>query len=214
MSILYLQRSLKAAGFDPGPLDGAWGSRTKAALDAALRTPKPVVVREGAVGAQQAPLDAAPAPALGAPAIDAQPKAARPIWEIVVHCTATPEGRDVSVETIRGWHRKNGWSDIGYHYVVALDGAVQAGRPEANIGAHVAGHNAGTIGISYVGGVDAKMRPKDTRTPAQREALMAACRALIAKYPGIRKVSGHRDYDQGKACPSFDVREDPLGALV
>ncbi|PJN96393.1 lysozyme [Amaricoccus sp. HAR-UPW-R2A-40] len=135
------------------------------------------------------------------------------MWEIVIHCTATPEGRDVSVETIRGWHRKNGWSDIGYHYVVALDGTIQPGRPEAVIGAHVSGHNAGMIGISYVGGCDAKMQPKDTRTPAQRDALMAACRALIAKYPTIAKVSGHRDYDAGKACPSFDVRKDPLSDL-
>jgi len=200
MSILYVQQALKAAGFDPGAADGKWGPKTQAALAAALRMPVEAV-------------GGAPLPSITVPAVAAQPKAVRPIWEIVIHCTATPEGRDVSVDTIRGWHQKRGFTDIGYHYVVALDGTIQPGRPEANIGAHVMGHNAGTIGISYVGGVDAKMQPKDTRTPAQRDALMAACRALIAKYPSIAKVSGHNAYDQGKACPSFLVEDDPLSDI-
>lgn len=197
-TLLEIQRELKGKGYDVGPLDGIMGRRTEAALrDYAL-----------------AELGGVPDIVIPISAVAAQPKAVRPIWEIVIHCTATPEGRDVSVDTIRGWHRKNGWNDIGYHYVVALDGTIQPGRPEATIGAHVSGHNAGTIGISYVGGVDAQMQPKDTRTPAQRGALMAVCRALIAKYPSIRKVSGHCDYDAGKACPSFDVSKDPLGSLI
>lgn len=138
----------------------------------------------------------------------------RPINEIIIHCTATPEGREVSVETIRSWHRGQGWSDIGYHWVVGLDGAVHAGRPETQVGAHVAGHNNGTLGVVYVGGVakDGKT-PKDTRTPAQRDALMSLCRSLLVKYPTITKISGHNQYAR-KACPSFDVRRDALGALV
>jgi N-acetylmuramoyl-L-alanine amidase len=122
--------------------------------------------------------------------VAAHPRATRPISEIVVHCTATPEGRDVSVETIRGWHKGQGWRDIGYHWVVLLDGSVKLGRPEAQVGSHVAGRNTGTLGVVYVGGVakDAKT-PKDTRTPAQRDALMGLCRSLIDKYPTIKKVN-------------------------
>lgn len=142
-----------------------------------------------------------------------QPKAKRPITEVIVHCTATPEGRDVSVQTIREWHKAKGWSDIGYHWVVLLDGAIQAGRPEALVGAHVAGRNANTLGVVYVGGVakDGKT-PKDTRTPAQKAALLAHVKALIERYPTITKVTGHNQY-AAKACPSFDVRKDELGKL-
>lgn len=142
-----------------------------------------------------------------------QAKAKRPIDEVIVHCTATPEGRDVSVQTIREWHKGRGWSDIGYHWVVLLDGTVQAGRPEALVGSHVAGRNTGTLGVVYVGGVakDGKT-PKDTRTPAQKKALLAHVKALIERYPTIKKVSGHNQY-AAKACPSFDVRKDELGKL-
>lgn len=142
-----------------------------------------------------------------------QHKAKRFITEVIVHCTATPEGRNVSVQTIREWHKANGWSDIGYHWVVLLDGTVQAGRPESLVGAHVAGRNANTLGVVYVGGVakDGKT-PKDTRTPAQKAALLAHVKALIERYPTIAKVSGHNQY-AAKACPSFDVRKDELGKL-
>jgi N-acetylmuramoyl-L-alanine amidase len=143
-----------------------------------------------------------------------QPKATRLINEIIVHCTATPEGRDVSVSTIRSWHVAKGWSDIGYHYVVQRDGAIEAGRPEAKIGAHVEGHNTGTLGIVYVGGVatDGKT-PKDTRTDAQKWALKDLCLSLASKYPAIKKVTGHNQY-AAKACPSFDVQKDELGSII
>lgn len=138
----------------------------------------------------------------------------RAINEIIIHCTATPEGRDVSVDAIRGWHKAQGWKDIGYHFVVMLDGTVLSGRPENQIGSHVAGHNTGTLGVVYVGGVardDATA--KDTRTPAQTTALMELCRALLARYPSVKKITGHNQY-ANKACPSFDVRKDPLGHLI
>lgn len=148
------------------------------------------------------------------PGVFDQPKATRRISEIIIHCTATPEGRDVSVETIRGWHIGQGWRDIGYHWVVLLDGTIAVGRPESQVGSHVAGRNTGTLGVVYVGGVGADGKaPKDTRTPAQKAALIALCRALIQRYPAIRKVTGHNQY-AAKACPSFDVRKDPLGKLI
>lgn len=137
----------------------------------------------------------------------------RKISELIWHCTATPEGREVSVDTIRQWHvRDNGWADIGYHQIVHLDGSVSPGRPESQVGAHVAGHNTGTLGYVYVGGCDKAMKPKDTRTPAQKATMIRLTKEAIAKY-GITKVSGHNQY-AAKACPSFDVRKDPLGQLV
>lgn len=137
----------------------------------------------------------------------------RQINELIWHCTATPEGREVTVETIRQWHKQRGWTDIGYHKVVHLDGTVSEGRPESQIGAHVAGRNTGTIGYVYVGGVavDGKT-PKDTRTDAQKKTMIALTRAAIARY-GLKKVSGHNQY-AAKACPSFDVRKDALGQMV
>ncbi|MBZ9653564.1 N-acetylmuramoyl-L-alanine amidase [Phyllobacterium lublinensis] len=136
----------------------------------------------------------------------------RPINELIWHCTATPEGREVSVATIRQWHKDRGWSDIGYHKVVHLDGSVEDGRPESKVGAHCENHNTGTIGYVYVGGCDKNMKPKDTRTDAQKKTMLAITRAAIAKY-GIKKVTGHNQY-AAKACPSFDVRKDELGKLI
>jgi len=130
----------------------------------------------------------------------------RNITHLVVHCSATPEGRDIDISTIRGWHKANGWTDVGYHYVVKLDGSVQKGRVEAQIGSHVAGHNATTIGICYIGGCDKAMKPKDTRTEAQKIALRELLTELKKRYPKA-KIQGHRDFPSvAKACPSFDAK--------
>ena len=108
----------------------------------------------------------------------------RNITEIIVHCSATPEGREHTVADIDSWHRKRGWSGIGYHYVVHLDGKVSKGRPIWKRGAHVAGRNTGTIGIVYIGGMDKNMKkPKDTRTPAQKRALVDLMSQLMLDYP-------------------------------
>lgn len=133
----------------------------------------------------------------------------RKIDEIIVHCSATPAGRDVSAAEIRAWHLQRGFRDIGYHYVVRTDGTVEEGRPLRQAGAHCTGHNARSIGICYVGGCDAAMRPADTRTPAQRESLLQLIGRLRAMYPGI-SVHGHRDY-AAKACPSFDATGEYSG---
>lgn len=128
----------------------------------------------------------------------------RDINEIIVHCTATPEGKDYSVATIDKWHKARGWSGIGYHFVVHLDGTVERGRPVEKVGAHVAGRNAKTIGAVYVGGVERDGKtPKDTRTPAQKISLTNLLKELVAKY-AITKISGHNEY-AAKACPSFDA---------
>lgn len=133
----------------------------------------------------------------------------RAITHIVVHCTATPEGRPHSVADIRAWHKAKGWSDIGYHWVVLLDGTVQMGRMEGMPGAHVAGHNANSIGVVYVGGIDKNtFRPKDTRTAAQKKSLVSILKELKKRYPKA-EVLGHRDFKGvAKACPSFDAKKE------
>lgn len=128
----------------------------------------------------------------------------RTITLLVVHCTATPAGRPVGRDTVDSWHRQWGWSGIGYHYLVGLDGTVETGREEARVGAHCQHHNAHSIGICYVGGTDREGRPADTRTEAQRLALRRLLSELRGRYPKALIV-GHRDLNPLKACPSFDA---------
>lgn len=133
--------------------------------------------------------------------------AQRKITEIIVHCSATPEGKDFTVADITRWHKQRGFRTIGYHYVVYRDGSIHTGRPEGEIGAHCTGHNAVSIGICYIGGLAADGKTaKDTRTKEQREALIMLLRRLRAKYPSA-KIYGHRDF-AAKACPSFDARKE------
>lgn len=131
----------------------------------------------------------------------------RIINEIIIHCSATPEGKDYTVEQIKQWHKQRGFSDIGYHYVIYRDGSIHSGRPIERIGAHCLKHNAHSIGICYIGGVakDGKT-PKDTRTDAQKESLIKLIKELKAKYPKAT-VHGHREY-ANKACPCFDAKNE------
>lgn len=131
----------------------------------------------------------------------------RKIDEIIIHCTATPGGRTVSVKEVTGWHRSRGFRTIGYHYLIGLDGTISIGRPENETGAHCLGHNGRSIGVCYVGGLDPVTRKlADTRTPRQRAALRQLIERLQKKYPGAT-VHGHRDF-AAKACPCFDVRTE------
>lgn len=131
----------------------------------------------------------------------------RTITEIIVHCSATPEGKDYTVNDIRRWHKQQGWSDIGYHYVVYRNGHIEPGRDVDIAGAHCEGHNAKSIGICYIGGMDRDNKnPKDTRTLAQKAALLSLVVDLKKMYPSAR-VHGHRDF-ANKACPSFDATKE------
>jgi N-acetyl-anhydromuramyl-L-alanine amidase AmpD len=127
----------------------------------------------------------------------------RSIHTIVVHCTATPAGRHVTVEDVDLWHRQRGWSGIGYHTLVGLRGEIWQGRPEHVTGAHVRGFNAGSLGVAYVGGGNAAPY-RDTRTVPQKEAILAVLDEWLARYP-IERIVGHRDLDPTKACPCFDA---------
>lgn len=134
----------------------------------------------------------------------------RRITELIVHCTATKEGQNVTVEQVRNWHvKERGWSDIGYHFLIYLDGSVHAGRPLNKVGAHCTGHNTNSIGICYVGGLDSNGRPKDTRTQAQKATLFDLLRKLRKMYPKAT-IHGHYEF-ANKACPCFKPNEEYKG---
>ena len=134
-------------------------------------------------------------------------KIMRDINKVILHCSATPEGKDYSVKTIRGWHVVgNGWSDIGYHYVIQLDGTISQGRPINKSGAHTKGENKNSIGVCYIGGLDKDKSPKDTMNAEQNTAfrmLVLSVRTLFGKDITIH---GHNEFSN-KACPSFIVKE-------
>lgn len=132
----------------------------------------------------------------------------RTITEIIVHCSATAEGKDFTVDNIRQWHKAQGWSDIGYHWVIYRDGSINKGRDESIIGAHCTGLNSKSIGICYIGGCasDGKT-PKDTRTEAQKKALIKLLKELKTKYPKAI-IYGHNNFTSLKACPSFNAKEE------
>jgi len=132
----------------------------------------------------------------------------RKINKIIVHCSATREGENYTVDTIRSWHVDGrGWSDIGYHFYIDLYGEIHKGRDIAKIGAHCKSQNRNSIGICYCGGVEADGKtPKDTRLDCQKEALVAVLRTLKAMYPEA-VIHSHNDFAR-KACPSFNATEE------
>lgn len=154
-------------------------------------------------------------------------KSRRTINEIILHCTATPEGQDSTVAQIRASHKARGFSDIGYHYVIYRNGSVQKGRDVNISGAHCLNHNTHSIGVAYVGGLEnkpgtayAKLKAKDTRTPEQKAALLTLLKDLHRLYPKA-KIIGHRDtspdlngdgliepWEWIKSCPSFDAKSE------
>lgn len=131
----------------------------------------------------------------------------RKINKIIIHCTATPEDREVTVEDLYKWHvKERGWSDIGYHFFIDISGEVHECRPIERTGAHTKGHNWDSIGIAYAGGLDKNLNPKDTRTDDQKETL----EDLLCQIKGVYHnaiVYGHRDFST-KSCPSFDAKTE------
>lgn len=129
----------------------------------------------------------------------------RKINKIIIHCTATPEGRITTVADVTSWHKQRGFNTIGYHYLIGLNGEIWKGRDESVVGAHCEGHNEDSIGVCYVGGLtkDGK-QAKDTRTPVQISSLLKLVKESKVKYPNAT-VHGHNEFAQ-KACPSFNVQ--------
>ena len=132
----------------------------------------------------------------------------RKINLIVLHCSANRSNQRFTVEMLKACHnaRFNG-KGIGYHYFIEKDGQVFQTRDENEIGMHARHYNAHSIGICYEGGLDEKGRPADTRTPAQRAALIALLRSLKIDYPDA-EILGHCELEGiHKACPSFSCQE-------
>ena len=131
----------------------------------------------------------------------------RKVNKIIIHCTATPKGRDVSIDEVRRWHvKERGWRDVGYHFLIRLDGTVEEGRPIEMTGAHTRSHNWDSIGIAYAGGMSKDMtEPEDTRTDEQKDSFVDLLCQLHDCYGGT--IYGHRDFSE-KACPSFDAKTE------
>ncbi len=135
----------------------------------------------------------------------------RKINKIIVHCTATQESKDVSVDEVRRWHLKRGWRDIGYHFLIQRDGTVDEGRPIEQSGAHTKGHNWDSIGVAYVGGVEdekkkGKWIAKDTRTSEQKESLLLLLKTLKKMHTDAT-IHGHNEF-AAKSCPCFDAYKE------
>lgn len=145
----------------------------------------------------------------------------RKVDTIIIHCSASKAGVDLRAKDIDRMQRLvNGWSSIGYHYVICLDGTVEKGRPDDQVGAHASGFNRFSIGVCYVGGLNSMGKPADTRTQAQKESLKTIVGMLLNRYPGC-KVIGHRDvspdlnkngkvdpWERIKECPCFEVKDE------
>lgn len=149
------------------------------------------------------------------------------IDSIIIHCSATKNGQDVRAKDIDRMHRERGFNRIGYNFVIDLDGTVENGRPLSVDGAHCntkgfsgSSYNKHSIGICYIGGLDADGQPADTRTEAQKNAIRDLVAKLCREYP-IIELLGHRDTSPDvngsgevepaeyiKACPCFDVRSE------
>ena len=129
----------------------------------------------------------------------------RTITLLVIHCSAVRPDQTSSAAQIDTWHRRQGWHlGIGYHYVVRRDGQIEPGRPEWMVGAHCKNHNAHSLGICYEGGLNARGQPDDTRTLAQKLAMLQLLEVLHRKYPKALIV-GHHDLNPQKDCPCFDA---------
>ena len=132
----------------------------------------------------------------------------RKINSIILHCTATPEGKDYTVEDITRWHKERGFRTIGYHYVIYRDGSVHKGRKNSEIGAHCTGKNANSIGVVYIGGMTSdNKKPKDTRTTEQHKSLLELVQKLMRMYNlTIQDVHCHNEFAK-KSCPCFNIAD-------
>lgn len=119
----------------------------------------------------------------------------RSINKHIVHCSDSTFG---DVAEIRRWHVARGWRDIGYHFVILPSGEIEAGRPFSEIGAHVRGHNASSVGTCLIG--------VDAFSEAQFASLRAIDVVLRNIFPDLQTL-GHRDLDKYKTCPNFEVKD-------
>lgn len=158
-----------------------------------------------------------PAPELITHMTDIMP-VQRPISLAVIHCSASSLSRRYTPDQLVRDHLHRGYTHAGYHYYINREGDLYGMRPLAIVGAHARGHNVGSIGICYEGGLDRSGRPADTRTPAQRQMMSQLLGRLRELYPSL-SIVGHRDLSPDrnqdgvvtpdewvKVCPCFDAK--------
>lgn len=139
---------------------------------------------------------------------------------IVIHCSATRENTNYTFAQLIKDHQARGFNTCGYHRYIRRDGTIHIGRDFAKIGAHVSGSNSNSIGICYEGGLDSFSKPKDTRTPEQKKALLL-CIADAINYGEVKRITGHRDLSPDldgdgviepqewvKSCPCFSAENE------
>ena len=125
---------------------------------------------------------------------------------IVIHHTGTLEDADVSAEQTDSAHKNNGWTGIGYHYIIRKDGTIEKGRPHSAIGAHAYGRNSDTIGIALSGNFELV---EPTAAQIESTALLIASLAMVYEIPtDVTHILGHRDISP-TACPGKN-----LGSLL
>ena len=130
----------------------------------------------------------------------------RDVKYLVLHCTAGPATQ--TTKAIKDYWKNNlGWKSVGYHYLINADGTIEQLAQESEITNGVAGFNSVTVHISYKGGVDATNKPKDTRTPQQKESILKLLKELRKRYPKAI-IQGHKDFGAKKACPSFEAKKE------
>ena len=194
-----LQSGLHGLRYDPGPVDGVWGSKTEGAVRALL-------LAGGAAAAQKV------TSGRKSELVILQDLAKYVVREIVIHCSATRPGwfagrsAKAKMAEIRRWHVKDrGWKDVGYHYLIDRDGTIVAGRAENVVGAHVIDRNRGTIGVCLVGGGGSRETDKfdEHFTREQKRSLLGLVASISTRTP-VKRVSGHNEY-AAKACPGFNV---------
>lgn len=194
------QEFLNGKGFDCGKADGKFGGKTQA--QTMLFQEKYKLIADGIVGK----LTVQKAEELG---FEKQAEYTRDVDELIIHITASAD--NASIEDIRKGHLLRGFSDIGYHYLVDRQGVAHKGRDEDVIGAHCAGYNVGTLGIAYIArGSDTEPNAAYGKfmTPEQRKGIEELVKRLLKERKlSVNDVSGHNDYNAGKACPCFKVKK-------
>lgn len=195
--------------------DGVFGAKTEEAVKAYQRANGLSV--DGIVGAKTWS-------ALGFETADEITPNGRKIAKLILHCSATPEGEDFSIDSIDASHKSRKFSYyidpidgkkryIGYHYIIKRDGTIVRCRPENIRGCHVSNHNYDSIGVCYIGGCPPRTvanwncKGKDTRTPAQKASIIKLYNELKSRYPAAT-LHGHNEF-ANKSCPSFIVNNDP-----
>ena len=126
---------------------------------------------------------------------------------IVIHCSATRCNHSFPVTALIRCHADR-FGFTGYHYYITRDGETYQTRHEQLVGAHAKGYNSHSLGVCYEGGLNRYGRTADTRTEAQKRALLKLLKRLKKEHPQAQ-ILGHRDLPKvKKACPCFDAKEE------